>query len=99
MIVLDTNIVSEPLKPKPDPEVLTWLDRQAPETLYLTTISLAELSAGVEASVGWAERREAHHLSVIYDRCIWLNIAVVVGLHTSAQPTSYLNTSESTLCK
>ncbi len=48
MIVLDTNIVSEPLKPKPDPEVLAWLDRQAPETLYLTTISLAELSAGVE---------------------------------------------------
>lgn len=48
MIVLDTNIVSEPLKPNPDPEVLAWLDRQAPETLYLTTISLAELSAGVE---------------------------------------------------
>jgi toxin FitB len=48
MIVLDTNIVSEPLKPKPDLEVLAWLDRQAPETLYLTTISLAELSAGVE---------------------------------------------------
>ena len=48
MIVLDTNIVSEPLKPKPDPEVLAWLDRQAPETLYLTTISLAELSAAVE---------------------------------------------------
>ena len=48
MIVLDTGIVSEPLKPKPDPEVLAWLNRQAPETLYLTTISLAELSAGVE---------------------------------------------------
>ena len=48
MIVLDTNIVSEPLKLKPDPEVLAWLDRQAPETLYLTSISLAELSAGVE---------------------------------------------------
>ena len=28
--------------------MLAWLDRQAPETLYLTTISLAELSAGVE---------------------------------------------------
>ena len=48
MIVLDTNIDSEPLKPKPDPEVLTWLDRQSPETLYPTTISLAELSAGIE---------------------------------------------------
>ena len=48
MIILDTNIVSEPLKPKPDAAVLAWLDRQAPETLYLTTITLAELQAGIE---------------------------------------------------
>ncbi len=48
MIILDTNLVSEPLKPKPDAAVLAWLDRQAPETLYLTTITLAELQAGIE---------------------------------------------------
>ena len=48
MIILDTNLVSEPLKPKPDAAVLAWLDRQAPDTLYLTTITLAELQAGVE---------------------------------------------------
>lgn len=48
MIVLGTNVVSEPLKPKPDASVLAWLDRQAPETLYLTTISVAELLDGVE---------------------------------------------------
>lgn len=48
MIILDTNLVSEPLKPKPDATVLAWLDRQAPETLYLTTITLAELQAGIE---------------------------------------------------
>ena len=48
MIILDTNLVSEPLKPKPDAAVLAWLDRQAPETLYLTTITVAELQAGIE---------------------------------------------------
>ena len=48
MIILDTNLVCEPLKPKPDEAVLAWLDRQAPETLYLTTITLAELQSGVE---------------------------------------------------
>jgi predicted nucleic acid-binding protein len=48
MIVLDTNVVSEPLRPKPNPEVLDWLDRQAPETLYLTTISVAELWSDIE---------------------------------------------------
>lgn len=49
MIILDTNVVSEPLKPKPEPAVLEWLDAQAPETLWLTTINLAELYAGIEA--------------------------------------------------
>lgn len=48
MIILDTNVVSEPLRPKPNSQVLEWLDRQAPETLYLTTISLAEILSGVE---------------------------------------------------
>ena len=48
MIILDTNVVSEPLKPAPEPAVLDWLDRQAPETLHLTTINLAELLAGIE---------------------------------------------------
>ena len=48
MIILDTNVVSEPLKPAPSQAVLDWLDRQAPETLYLTTVSLAELLAGIE---------------------------------------------------
>ncbi len=48
MIILDTNVVSEPLRPKPNPEMLDWLDRQAPETLYLTTISVAELWSGIE---------------------------------------------------
>ncbi len=49
MIVLDTNVVSEPLKSRPDPVVLAWLDAQEPATLYLTTVNLAELLAGVAA--------------------------------------------------
>ena len=47
MIILDTNVVSEPLKPRPEPKVLAWLDAQAPETLYLTSINLAELATGI----------------------------------------------------
>jgi predicted nucleic acid-binding protein len=49
MIVLDTNVVSEPLKLAGDPSVLRWLDQQNIETLFLTTISLAELRYGVAA--------------------------------------------------
>jgi predicted nucleic acid-binding protein len=49
MILLDTNVLSEPLKPAPSQAVLDWLDAQEPETLYLSTVSLAELLAGVQA--------------------------------------------------
>jgi hypothetical protein len=49
MIILDTNVVSEGLRLAPDPRVLAWLDAQDIETLFLTTISLAELRYGVAA--------------------------------------------------
>ena len=48
MIILDTNVLSEPMKSGADPAVAAWLDRQDVETLYLTTINLAELLLGVE---------------------------------------------------
>jgi hypothetical protein len=47
MIILDTNVLSEPLKSRPDPKVLAWLDAQAAETLFMTTISYAEFRFGV----------------------------------------------------
>jgi toxin FitB len=47
MILLDTNVLSEPLRSKPLPKVVDWLDRQAAETLHLSTISYAELRLGV----------------------------------------------------
>jgi predicted nucleic acid-binding protein len=49
MIVLDTNVVSEPLRTAASPAVIAWLDRQNIETLFLSTISLAELRYGVAA--------------------------------------------------
>lgn len=49
MIVLDTNVVSEAMKPEPDPFVLAWLNEQAAETLYLSSVTLAELLFGITA--------------------------------------------------
>jgi toxin FitB len=47
MIVLDTNVVSEAMKPEPLPAVRAWLDRQAAETLYLSSVTVAELLFGI----------------------------------------------------
>jgi predicted nucleic acid-binding protein len=57
VILLDTNIISEALKPRGDPAVQSWLDAQAVETLFLSTITLAELRFGI-AAMPAGKRRE-----------------------------------------
>ena len=47
MMVLDTNVISEPLKPRADPAVTQWLDAQEPETLFLTATVLSEVLIGI----------------------------------------------------
>ena len=47
MILLDTNVVSEPLRPAPDARVIKWIDAQQLETLFLSAITVAKLRAGV----------------------------------------------------
>ena len=47
MILLDTNVVSEPLRQAPEGRVIEWIDAQAMETLFLSDITVAELRAGV----------------------------------------------------
>ena len=47
MILLDTNVVSELMRPAPAPAVLRWMDAQDPAALGTTTITVAELGAGI----------------------------------------------------
>ena len=47
MILLDTNVISEAMKPEPHPSVLVWLNDQIAETLYLSSVTLAELLFGI----------------------------------------------------
>ncbi len=49
MIIIDTNVLSEGLKPEPSDRVLRWLAAQEPSTVYTTTITQAELFYGIEA--------------------------------------------------
>ena len=49
MILLDTNVVSEAMKPAPDEAVRAWLDEQAAETLFLSSVTIAELMFGIGA--------------------------------------------------
>jgi len=48
MIVLDTNVLSETLRPVPDPRVLAWFAAQRRAALFTTTITHAEIRYGLE---------------------------------------------------
>jgi predicted nucleic acid-binding protein len=47
MILLDTNVLSEPMRASPDAAVTQWLDMQPMETLYVSVVTLAEMRAGI----------------------------------------------------
>jgi predicted nucleic acid-binding protein len=46
MIFLDTNVISEPIRPRPDPIALKWLARHESEA-RLSTVAIAEIAAGI----------------------------------------------------
>jgi len=48
MIVLDTNVLSELMRPVPDIRVVDWLDRQNASTVAICSITVAEILYGIE---------------------------------------------------
>ena len=57
MIILDTNVISEPLRQAPESRVIEWIDAQPIETLYLSAITVAELRFDM-ASLPAGKRRD-----------------------------------------
>ena len=47
MIILDTNVLSALMRKAPDPPVVAWLDRQPPESIWITSITLFEARLGL----------------------------------------------------
>ncbi|RKU04892.1 VapC toxin family PIN domain ribonuclease [Burkholderia sp. Nafp2/4-1b] len=63
MILVDTNVISEPLRREPSAAVIEWLDAQNVDTLFLAAISLAEMRFGV-AALAVGRRRDSLHQSL-----------------------------------
>jgi toxin FitB len=49
MMVLDTNALSDGMKPSPSEKVMRWLALEEPSSIFVTTITQAEILAGIEA--------------------------------------------------
>ena len=58
MIVLDTNVLSETLRPRPDDRVMAWLASQSRAGLFTTAITRAEIFYGVGLLPDGSRRRE-----------------------------------------
>lgn len=49
MILLDTNVISELMKPQPNQNVIRWIDRNNCLRLFVSTVTIAEISYGLHA--------------------------------------------------
>lgn len=58
MIILDTNVLSALMRPVPEAPVVAWLDRQPPESMWITSITLFEVRLGLALLPG-GRRRQA----------------------------------------
>lgn len=58
MILLDTNVVLAVMAPEPAASVLSWLDSQPSESLYLSTVTTAEIYYGLRALPQGKRRRD-----------------------------------------
>ena len=62
--LVDTNVISELRKPRCDGAVKSWSEAQAPELLYLSRITIAEIRFGIEQHAG---QRFRHRLQAWLD--------------------------------
>jgi toxin FitB len=67
MIILDTNVVSAVMRVQPDDVVLKWLDRQARDSVWTTSVSVLEIRFGLEIL---AKGRRRSDLQKAFDRVI-----------------------------
>lgn len=81
MILLDTNVVSEAIKPEPNPSVRDWLDAQVAATLFLSSVTVAELLFGIGALPG-GKRKE--RLAAAVDGLLGLFATRILPFDTSA---------------
>jgi len=48
MIILDTNVLSAMLQPRPDDHVVAWLDKQARSSMWITSVTIFEIQFGLQ---------------------------------------------------
>lgn len=96
MILLDTNVLSEFMRPQPAQAVMAWLDRQPAEQVWVCSISRAEIALGLKLmpagkrQLALAQATEAMFAEDFAGRCLpfdeqaALHYAAIVAQRTRA---------------
>ena len=84
MFLLDTNVISEWMKPSPDRRVIAWLDAQPAKHLYMPAVAKAEIESGIallpDGKRKTALRRAAQVvIQAFSSRCLPLDCATTVA--------------------
>lgn len=59
--LLDTNILSNATKPQPSEQLVAWLSEQTDESLFIASLTLAEIKRGILEKPAGKKRRELEH--------------------------------------
>ena len=98
MIVLDTNVTSELMKPAPSAQVVVWVrDHQSAE-LYTTAITVAEIGYGIERLPDGKRRYDAQRMAssrrspIRYSRLILRRRSTTAGSFVAATRQGHRST-------
>jgi predicted nucleic acid-binding protein len=78
--LLDTNVVSEWMKPRPNPGVIRWMDGVDEDRVFISVISMAELSYGIERMAAGARRKRLE---------IWLKVELPLRFEDRILPVDH----------
>lgn len=65
MILLDTNVLSELMRAKPDPAVVAWIDAQPVDDLHISAITVAEILYGIARMPDGKRKQALHDLALV----------------------------------
>ena len=61
MILIDTNVVSELMRPAPEPAVVQWMNNQPSSLLHVAAVSIAEIRYGIRILPRGRRRDDLQH--------------------------------------
>ena len=81
--LLDTNVISETVRPRPDRRVLQWFDKTPDDALHVSVLTLGEIRKGIE-KMAQSERRERLRVWLEHELPDWFEDRILpVDVHVA----------------